>query len=59
MNRFLSRLTVRSFVVILFVIGSLILAARDPSFRPTYGHLADVAVGGYLGQLLPQSAKEI
>jgi len=59
MNKFLGRLTVRSVVVLLFVIGALILAAIDSSFRPTYGHLADVAIGGYLGQLVPQSVKGI
>lgn len=53
-NKLLSRLTVRSIVVLLFVTGTLILAAIDVSFRPTYGHLADVAIGGYLGQLMPQ-----
>jgi uncharacterized membrane protein len=57
MNKSLGRLTVRSVVVLLFVIGALILAAIDSSFRPTYGHLADVAIGGYLGQLIPQPIK--
>lgn len=57
-NKLVSRLTVRSSVVLLFAIGALVLAVLDPSFRPTYGHLADVAVGGYLGQLIPQSLKE-
>lgn len=54
MNKLISRLTVRSIVLLLFVFGALILAAIDSSFRPTYGHLADVAIGGYLGQLIPQ-----
>lgn len=54
MNKLLSRLTVRSIVVLLFVVGALILAAIDQSFRPTYGDLANVAIGGYLGQLMPQ-----
>lgn len=51
----LSRLSIRSFVVLIFVLGALIIAAIDPSFRPSYAHLADVAIGGYLGQLVPQS----
>lgn len=54
MNKLISRLSVRSIVVLLFVVGALILAVIDSSFRPTYGHLADVAIGGYLGQLMPQ-----
>lgn len=49
----LSKLSVRSFVVILFVIGALVIATIDPSFRNSYAHLADVAIGGYLGQLIP------
>lgn len=51
----LSKLSIRSFVVLIFVLGALIIAAIDPSFRPSYAHLADVAIGGYLGQLVPQS----
>lgn len=54
MNKLISRLTVRSIVVLLFVVGALILAAIDRSFRPTYGDLASVAIGGYLGQMMPQ-----
>ena len=59
MNKLLSRLTVRSIVVLLFVTGALILAAIDKEFRPTYGHLADVAIGGYLGQLMPGPIKGV
>lgn len=51
----ISRLSVRSVVVLLFVFGALIIATIDPSFRDSYAHLADVAIGGYLGQLIPQS----
>lgn len=54
-TKILSRLSIRSFVVLIFVLGALIIAAIDPSFRPSYAHLADVAIGGYLGQLVPQS----
>lgn len=56
--KLLSRLSFRSIIVFLFAVGSLILAFIDPTFRPTFGHLADVAIGGYLGQLIPQSIKE-
>lgn len=51
----LSKLSTRSIIVLLFVIGALIIAAIDPSFRDSYARLADVALGGYLGQLVPQS----
>lgn len=51
----LSKLSIRSIIVLLFVFGALVIAAIDPSFRPSYAHLADVAIGGYLGQLIPQS----
>lgn len=54
-TRILSKVSIRSFVVLLFVLGALIIAAIDPNFRPSYAHLADVAIGGYLGQLVPQS----
>ena len=29
----------------------------DHSFRPTFGDLAKIGVGGYLGQMLPEAAK--
>ena len=53
----LSRITVRSVVVIILVIGALVLAIADHNFRPTFGDLAKVGVGGYLGQLLPEAGK--
>ncbi|MBW4571593.1 MAG: hypothetical protein KME31_27325 [Tolypothrix carrinoi HA7290-LM1] len=53
----LSKLTVRSVVVIILVIGALVLAIADHNFRPTFGDLAKVGVGGYLGQLLPEANK--
>ncbi|GAX39372.1 hypothetical protein NIES4075_03250 [Tolypothrix sp. NIES-4075] len=53
----LSRLTVRSVVVIILVIGALVLVIADHNFRPTFGDLAKVGVGGYLGQLLPEANK--
>ena len=53
----LSRLTDRSVVVIILVIGSLVLAIADHSFRTTFGDLAKIGVGGYLGQMLPEAAK--
>lgn len=52
-----SQLTVRSVVVIILVIGALVLAITDDNFRPTFGDLAKVGVGGYLGQMLPEATK--
>jgi hypothetical protein len=43
----LSRITVRSVVVVILVIGALVLAIADHNFRPTFGDLAQVGVGGY------------
>lgn len=53
--KILSKVSIRSLIVLLFVLGALVIAAIDPSFRPSYARLADVALGGYLGQLVPQS----
>jgi hypothetical protein len=53
----LSRLSVRSVIVIILVIGALMLAVVDHNFRPTFGDLAKVGVGGYLGQMLPEVGK--
>ncbi|MBW4477044.1 MAG: hypothetical protein KME54_09235, partial [Tolypothrix brevis GSE-NOS-MK-07-07A] len=52
-----SRLTVRSVVVIILVVGAFALAIADDNFRPTFGDLAKVGVGGYLGQMLPEANK--
>ncbi len=45
----------RQFVVLVFSIGAVVLAYFDPSFRPTFGNLVNLAVGGYLGQMIPRS----
>ncbi|MBW4480522.1 MAG: hypothetical protein KME54_27710, partial [Tolypothrix brevis GSE-NOS-MK-07-07A] len=52
-----SRLTVRSVVVIILVVGAFALAIADDNFRPTFGDLAKVGVGGYLGQMLPEAKR--
>lgn len=44
----------RQFVVLLFSIGACVLAYLDPEFRPTFGNLVNLSVGGYLGQLIPR-----
>lgn len=51
----ISKLSIRSIIALLFVLGALVIAIIDPSFRDNYARLADVALGGYLGQLIPQS----
>ncbi|MGF1481260.1 MAG: hypothetical protein ACFB4I_17550 [Cyanophyceae cyanobacterium] len=48
-------LTTRSTVVLLLLLGSLYLAVTDTSFRPLFSDLAKVGLGGYLGQLRPES----
>lgn len=50
----LNRLTVRSIVILLLVIGCLAIAIIDISFRPTFGDIAKIGIGGYLGQLIPE-----
>ncbi len=40
-------------VVLLLVLGSLVLAAIDPSTRPTFGDLTEVVVGAYIGLYIP------
>lgn len=50
-----SKLTVRSCIVMILVVGGLALAIVDAQFRPTFGDLAKIAIGGYLGQMLPES----
>jgi hypothetical protein len=51
----LDRINTRSLVVLILVCGAVFLAIVDPSFRPSYSNLSNIALGGYLAQLLPQS----
>ena len=53
----LSRFNVRSVVVIILVVGALVLAIADDNFRSTFGDLAKVGVGGYLGPMLPEAKR--
>lgn len=55
MEKFLARITVRSVVVVILVFGGLGIAIIDPNFRPNFADLAKVGIGGYLGQMLPES----
>lgn len=47
----------RSLIVLMFAGGSLWLAYADPTYRPSFKDLAQVALGGYLGQLVPKNEK--
>ena len=43
--KMLSRLTVRSVVVIILVVGAFVLTIADHNFRPTFGDLAKLVLG--------------
>ena len=49
---------IRSLVVLLLVVGGFGLAVVDENFRPVFGDLAKVGVGGYLGQLIPKATNK-
>ncbi len=53
----MKNINTRSIVVVLFVIGFFVLAIIDENFRAAFVSLANVGVGGYLGQLVPKQAK--
>lgn len=57
-ENFIKQINTRSLVTVLLVGGAITLAIIDPSFRPAFGDLAKVGVGGYLGQLLPGTKRE-
>ena len=48
-------INLRSSIVLILVIGVFGLSIVDKTFSPIFGDLAKVGVGGYLGQLLPES----
>jgi hypothetical protein len=49
------KVNARSLIVLVIVIGAVAIALHDEKFRPIFGDLAKVAIGGYLGQLIPES----
>lgn len=51
----LQQLSVRSLVVLLLVIGGCGLSVIDSSFRPIFGDIIKFGLGGYMGQLVPNS----
>lgn len=50
----LSKYEILGFVVAVLAIGSLTLAVIDPSARPAFADLTKVAVGAYIGLLMPK-----
>ena len=48
------RFKTRSLVVVILSVGATGLAVYDPGFRPTFGNIVGVGIGGYLGQMFPQ-----
>ena len=53
----LPRISVRSIIVIILVIGAFVLAIASHNFRPTSGSLPSDGIGGYLSQILPDSSR--
>ncbi|MBD2771602.1 hypothetical protein [Iningainema tapete] len=49
----LEKLSARSLIMVLLVVGSLGIAITDSTFRPAFGDLVKIGIGGYLGQLAP------
>lgn len=49
-----ANVSVRSLVVLSLVGSAIYLAIVDETFRPRFATLVDVALGGYLGQLIPR-----
>ena len=53
----MKRISTRSIIAILCVVGFFVLAVIDPNYRPGFVSLANVGVGGYLGHLIPRQLK--
>lgn len=58
MQSLINRLNVRSVIVVTLVFGVFFLAIYDKDFRPTFGDLAKVSIGGYFGQMNPGKRDE-
>lgn len=52
---FFNRVRARSIIVFLLVVGSLYLAILDHTYRPIFGDLTKIAIGGYLSQMIPSN----
>jgi hypothetical protein len=55
---FIDRIDTRSIVIVGLLLGATALAVMDEKFRPIYGDLAKVGLGGYFGQLVPEKKNE-
>jgi hypothetical protein len=51
----MTEIKTRSLIVLVVVVGAVAIAIMDEKFRPVFGDLAKVAIGGYLGQMLPEA----
>lgn len=51
----LQKLSVRSLVVIFFVVANCVLAVVDKNYRPDFNQLSGMALTGYFSQLKPRS----
>lgn len=58
-KKFLSKDEVLGVVMLITVIGSLTLAVIDEKSRPQFMDLTKLAVGTYVGLLIPRRSKEI
>lgn len=56
MHDFSKQFSVRSFVVISLLAGSIYLAVIDRNYRTAFADLAKIGLGGYLAQLIPRSS---
>jgi hypothetical protein len=51
----LQGLSIRSLVVMFFVVGNCVLAIADKSYRPDFNQLSGMAITGYFAQMKPRS----
>ncbi len=54
LEKLLFRINTRSSVVIILSVGAVILAVKDPAFRPSFGNIVSAGVGGYLALSIPK-----
>lgn len=53
---FMKSETILAFVTVILVAGSLIIAIIDPTTRPAFNDIVKVALGAYMGLLIPRRA---
>jgi hypothetical protein len=53
-----SKVGVRDLIMLGLLAGSIYLAIADPSTRSRFADLAQVGLGGYLGQMIPRRGSE-